>query len=189
MGLSDITDTVNENNTTPNISTMNEPSETNKTELDVLIQQLQEERRQLEYQIDEIEETKEINTEKSIHLRNLRAKKREVKRELSEALVKKSETEYEKEYNKKLQEKKNKTESEVDSIFGTTTDTLKPDKDNEKEFARNFNIFRKYKDSINDLRNEFKQLMRKDTSEMTQQLIDERDLHVPTKTSPMNYNA
>ena len=29
--LSDITDTVNENNTTPSISTMNEPSETNKT--------------------------------------------------------------------------------------------------------------------------------------------------------------
>ena len=53
--LSDITDKVNENNTTTNISTMNEPSETNKIELDVLIQQLQEERRQLEYQIDEIE--------------------------------------------------------------------------------------------------------------------------------------
>ena len=53
--LSDITDTVNENNTAVNISTMNDPSETNKTELDVLIQQLQEERRQLEYQIDEIE--------------------------------------------------------------------------------------------------------------------------------------
>ena len=136
--LSDITDTVNENNTTPNISTMNEPSETNKTELDVLIQQLQEERRQLENQIDEIIETKEINTEKGIHLRNLRAKKREVISNLSEALVKKSETEYEKEYNKKLQEKKNKTESEVDSIFGTTTDKPKPDKDNEKEFARNF---------------------------------------------------
>ena len=46
--LSDITDRVNENNTIPNISTMNEPSETNNTELDVLIQQLQEERRQLE---------------------------------------------------------------------------------------------------------------------------------------------
>ena len=94
--LSDITDTVNENNTTPNISTMNEPSETNKTELDVLIQQLQEERRQLENQIDEIIETKEINTEKGIHLRNLRAKKRE-------NLVKKSETEYDKEYDKKQQ--------------------------------------------------------------------------------------
>ena len=85
--LSDITDTVNENNTAVNISTMNDPSEINKTELDVLIQQLQEERRQLENQIDEIEETNDINTEKSIHLRNLRAKEREVKRELSEALV------------------------------------------------------------------------------------------------------
>ena len=38
--LSDITDTVNENNTALVISTMNEPSETNKTELDALIQQL-----------------------------------------------------------------------------------------------------------------------------------------------------
>ena len=131
--LSDITDTVNENNTAPNISTMNEPSETNKTELDVLIQQLQEERRQLENQIDEIIETKEINTEKGIHLRNLRAKKREVISNLSEALVKKSETEYEK-IQQKLQEKKNKTESEVKSIFETTTDTLKPGKDNVKKF-------------------------------------------------------
>ena len=42
-------------------------------------------------------------------------------------------------------------------------------------------MFGKYKDSINDLRNEIKQLMRKDTSEMTQQLIDERDLHVQAK--------
>ena len=104
--LSDITDTVNENNTIPNISTMNEPSETNKTELDVLIQQLQEERRQLENQIDEIIETKEINTEKGIHLRNLRAKKREVISNLSEALVKKSETEYEKEYNKNCKKRR-----------------------------------------------------------------------------------
>ena len=71
--LSDITDTVNENNTARNIPTMNEPSETNKTELDVLIHQLQEEKRQLQNQIDEIEEKKEINTEKNIHLR---AKKR-----------------------------------------------------------------------------------------------------------------
>ena len=66
--LSDITDTVNENNTTTNIPTMNEPSETNKTELDVLIHQLQEEKRQLQNQIDEIEETNKVNTEKSIHL-------------------------------------------------------------------------------------------------------------------------
>ena len=46
-------------------------------------------------------------------------------------------------------------------------------------------MFGKYKDSINDLRNEIKQLMRKDTSEMTQQLIDERDLHVQAKISTM----
>ena len=98
--LLDITDTGQENITTSNTSTMNEPSETNMSELDVFIQQIQEEKRQLQNQIDEIEETKEINTEKAIHLRNLRAKKREVTSNLSEGLVKKSETEYEKEYNK-----------------------------------------------------------------------------------------
>ena len=75
-------------------------------------------------------------------------------------------TEYEKEYNKKLQEKKNKTESEVDSIFGITTDTLKPGEDNKQEFARNFNMFGKYKDSINELRNQINQLMKRDTSLM-----------------------
>ena len=42
--LSDITDTVNENNTAVNISTMNDPSETNEIEFDVLTQQLREER-------------------------------------------------------------------------------------------------------------------------------------------------
>ena len=167
-----ITDTVTENNTAPNISTMNEQTETSKIELDVLIHQLQEEKRQIQNQINEIEETKEINTEKTIHLRNLRAKKREVTSNLSEALVKKSETEYEEEYDKKQQEKKHKTESEVDSIFGITTDTLKPGEDNKQEFARNFNMFGKYKDSINELRNEIKHVMRRDTSEMTQQLID-----------------
>ena len=63
------------------------------SELDVLFQQLQDEKRQLQNQIDEIEETKQINT--------LRAKKREVTLNISEALVKKSETNYEKEYNQK----------------------------------------------------------------------------------------
>ena len=86
--LSDITDTVNENNTAVNISTMNEPSETNKTELDVLIHQLQEEKGQLQYQIDKIEEKKDINSENTIHLRNLRANKREVQSNLAEVLVK-----------------------------------------------------------------------------------------------------
>ncbi len=53
-----ITDTVTENNTAPNISTMNEQTETSKIELDVLIHQLQEEKKQLQYQIDEVEEEK-----------------------------------------------------------------------------------------------------------------------------------
>ena len=82
------TDTVTENNIAPYISPMNEQSENSKTELDVLIHQLQEEKRQLQNQIDEIEETKEINTEKTIHLRNLRAKKKVISY-LAEASVKK----------------------------------------------------------------------------------------------------
>ena len=128
---------------------------------------------------------KRLTLKKTIHLRNLRAKKREVTSNLSEALVKKSETEYEEEYDKKQQEKKHKTESEVDSIFGITTDTLKPGEDNKQEFARNFNMFGKYKESINELRSQINQLMKRDTSEMPQQLIDERDLHVQAKISTM----
>ena len=46
-------------------------------------------------------------------------------------------------------------------------------------------MFGKYKDTINELRKEIHQLMRKDTSEMTQHLIDERDLMVQAKISTM----
>lgn len=46
-------------------------------------------------------------------------------------------------------------------------------------------MFGKYKESINDLRNEIRQLMGKDTSEMTHQLIDDRDLCVQAKISTM----
>ena len=46
-------------------------------------------------------------------------------------------------------------------------------------------MFGKYKDSINELRSQINQLMKRDTSEMPQQLIDERDLHVQAKISTM----
>ena len=46
-------------------------------------------------------------------------------------------------------------------------------------------MFGKYKDSINELRNKIKQLMRRDTSEMTPELIDERVLHVQAKIPTM----
>ena len=46
-------------------------------------------------------------------------------------------------------------------------------------------MFGKYEDSINELKSEIKLLMRRDTSEMTQQIIDERDLHVQAEISTM----
>ena len=69
--------------------------------------------------------------------------------------------------NKKLQEKKNEADSEVGAVFGTTADTLKHYKENENEFAGNFNIFDNYKDSVYELRNKSKPLIRGDALKMT----------------------
>ena len=76
--------------TTITTTTITTPTTTTKmSEEDVIIQQLQEEKRELQSQIDEIQEKREINTEKQIFLRNLRAKKHEVTRELRIILEKK----------------------------------------------------------------------------------------------------
>ena len=71
-------------------------SETPKmTKEKALIQKLQDEKKELQDQIKELEEMKDVNTEKHIHLRNLRAKKREVSKELQIALEKIEEEKYE----------------------------------------------------------------------------------------------
>ena len=62
---------------------------------------------------------------------------------------------------------------------------MKPDKNALPSFVGDFNMFGKYKDTIIELRKDIHLLMRKDTSEMTQQLIDERDLMVQAKISTM----
>ena len=74
---------------------------------EILIQQLQGEKRNLQTQIDEIGEAKEVSTEKQIYLRNLRAKKLEITRELRIALEMKCKEKYERVYQKKLEERKN----------------------------------------------------------------------------------
>ena len=172
--------------TTITTTTITTPTTTTKmSEEDVIIQQLQEEKRELQSQIDEIQEKREINTEKQIFLRNLRAKKHEVTRELRIILEKKNEEKYEEAYRRKIEDEKSKIEIEVNTIFGESTDVMKPDEKALPSFVRDFNMFGKYKDTINELRKEIHQLMRKDTSEMTQHLIDERDLMVQAKISTM----
>ena len=164
---------------------MNTANASEMNELDELIQKLHDEKRELHEQIREIEEKKECNTEKQIYLRNIRHKKLEVTKELCEALERRSQREYDSIYNKKIQERKIKADTEVNTIFGTTTDTLKPEKENEKTFIRNFNMFGKYKNTINDLRSEIKELMKRGPSEMTQESIDDRDLSIQAKISTM----
>ena len=76
---------------------------------------------------------KDVNTEKHIHLRNLRAKKREVSKELQIALEKIEEEKYEELHKKKTEEKKTKNNEEREKIFGKTLDDkLKPTAENEK---------------------------------------------------------
>ena len=171
---------------TPTPVTMStEATAATMSEDDIIIQQLQEEKRELQSQIEEIQEKKEISTEKQIYLRNLRAKKLEITRELRIILEKENEEKYEKAYKRKIEEERSKATEEVNTIFGETSDIMKPSKEAQPAFVRDFNMFGKYKDTINELRKEIHQLMRKDTSEMTQQLIDERDLMVQAKISTM----
>ena len=66
--------------------TMSKSETTKMTEEKALIQKLQDEKKELQDRIKELEEKKDVNTEKAIHLRNLRAKKRDVSKELQIAL-------------------------------------------------------------------------------------------------------
>ena len=151
-------------------NTMSKSETPKMTKEKALIQKLQDEKKELQDQIKELEEKKDVNTEKAIHLRNLRAKKREVSKELQIALEKIEEEKYEELHKKKTEEKKTKSNEEREKIFGKTLDDkLKPTEENEKTFTRNFNMFGKYRDAIKSLKDEIKQLMRRDSSEMTSQ--------------------
>ena len=171
-------------------NTMSKSETPKMTKEKALIQKLQDEKKELQDQIKELEEMKDVNTEKHIHLRNLRAKKREVSKELQIALEKIEEEKYEELHKKKTEEKKTKSNEEREKIFGKTLDDkLKPTEENEKTFTRNFNMFGKYRDAIKSLKDEIKQLMSRDSSEMTSQQIDERDLVVQAKISTMKTMA
>ena len=78
-----------------------------------------------------------------------------------------------------------KIDEDINAIFAETTDVIKPDKESKPAFARNFNMFVKYRDTINDLREDTKQLMNRNASEMTPQSIEERDLLVQAKIFTM----
>ena len=171
-------------------NTMSKSETPKMTKEKALIQKLQDEKKELQDQIKELEEMKDVNTEKAIHLRNLRAKKREVSKELQIALEKIEEEKYEELHKKKTEEKKTKSNEEREKIFGKTLDDkLKPTEENEKTFTRNFNMFGKYRDAIKSLKDEIKQLISRDSSEMTSQQIDERDLVVQAKVSTMKTMA
>ena len=58
------------------------------------IQQLLDEKREIQSQVNEINKKKEINTEKTIYFRNLRVKVGDIGKSLREILEKKSEREY-----------------------------------------------------------------------------------------------
>ena len=115
--------------TTSILSTMSQPEDPpTMDDEDIEIQQLLDEKRELQSQINEINKKKEINTEKTILLRNLRAKVRDIGKSLREVLEKKSEREYEEQYRREKEEKRTKANTEVNTIFGTTTDDLKPNR-------------------------------------------------------------
>ena len=55
---------------------------------------------------------------------------------------------------------------------------MKPNKENKMQFDNNVNMLGSCRDTINELRKEIKHLMKRDTSDITSQIIEERDLLV-----------
>ena len=76
------------------------------TKEEVLIQKLQDEKKELQDRIKDIKEKKGVNTEKSIHISNFRPKKREISKKVRIAEEKIEEEKYDEFQKKQTEEKK-----------------------------------------------------------------------------------
>ena len=104
---------------------MSKPSTSKKDKEEALIKKLLDEKKEIEDQIEEIEENKDVNTEKTIYLRNLRAKKRDIIKDLRIILEKIEEEKYEELHQKKIKEKESKEKADT---FNLERKALRPSK-------------------------------------------------------------
>ena len=146
-----------------------------------LVKELEEQKRLINLQMLELQKTGDNSTQNQIYVRNLRMKRRLISQDLRATLEKINEEKYEEEFKTKTQEISTKRSNEIERIFGSNEDTIKPTTDNTPIFNRNITMIGKYKNSISELRDEIDNLMAQDTSSMTQQSKDELDIQIQSK--------
>ena len=148
-------------------------------ELKQQVQEFEEIKIKIKNEIEKIEISGEIDTQKSILLISLRHKKRGVKNHLRITLEEINEIEYEDEYKeKKIKEEEKRTEN-IDNIFkdNDLNDKRAPEKRDITKanlFSRNLNMPYKYKKDTINLKQEIADLMDQDTSTMSQQSIEKK---------------
>ena len=144
------------------------------SELKQQAQAFEEEQRKLNVDIEKIEKRGEIDIQKDILLRGLRARKRGVNNNLRLTLEAINEIEYEDEYKEKKRKVQIKFKEDIENILkdNNQNDEIKPDKTditNKNIFSRNINMIGKYKKTVQKLRQEAINLMGQSTSTMSQQ--------------------
>ena len=152
-----------------------------RTALESQKEHLEEQRRLITLQMDEIRRGSDIDTQKTITLRTMFAKKRAIVSELKETLDKINAIEYEEKCKTKAAEKAVKLAEDVDKVFKGKKDTIQTTKETEPQFNRNLTMALTYKKSIIDMRDDIFPLVSKDTSSMTQHQKDEMELEIQSK--------
>ena len=98
-----------------------------------LVKELEEQKRLINLQLEELKKTGDKSTQNQIYVRNLRMKKRLISQELRATLEKINEEKYEEEFKTEAKEKSTKISDEIERIFGSNEDTIKPTTDNNLE--------------------------------------------------------
>ena len=152
-----------------------------RTELESQKDYLEEQRRVIQLQMDEIRKGSEIDTQKTITLRTMFAKKRTIISDLKETLEKLNAIEYEEKCRTKAAEKSAKLAKDVDKVFKNKKDTIRTTTETEPQFNRNLRMVLNYKKSITEMRDDIFQLVSQDISSMTQHQKDEMELEIQSK--------
>ena len=131
-------------------------------------EELLEELRQVEEQIDEVSKSNETTTAKDILLRELRYKKFCITRDVSAVTVAEEVKEYNEAYFTKQQEdaENRMVETQV-TITGAGDDKLAPTEANLQNYIRALNMCTTYRESLEATATKIDKLMEEKTSEMT----------------------
>ena len=144
----------------------------------------------LEEQIQEAQQDASTNTEKELLVRQLTSKRELASTELAELLKEQKEREHKDEYQARLKEEENAKIKALEKDFPKSIkDTVKPDDNNKNTHARNLNMCQLYLTSVEETEKELNRLLEKDLSILTQSATEERELMIQTKINSIKQFA